>query len=1149
MQNRKQNLINTEKGRIIKLNVFIMILSLLFSLLQPLSVRANTSPTVPASIATLGFIPTDSVMDPTQPILYMTDNANRKLHAVNYQTKTISTLKLDLAPERLTYANGKLYVALLKSGHQYWTESPLEGAIAVVDTKTFTLTKVFTIAADPYDIVVDHDGYIYTIPGSNQWSNIDGFSPITNEKMPNYRIMRFQSLAEMHPINNRIYTVDTDSSPRDMSFFDVSNGVVQSQKDSPYHGDYTMATNFRLSPDGNYVFNGSGEIFDANLIHLSSLNMKFTDVTFDISKNKFYLGNKDAKGITAFDYGTELNRVFTKLGQISTNGYVNGLFSQYDKLIALTKNESGQYMIEVLGSDAGYDAPPQEPSDGGLPYTPPVVTAQFKTIGGGMNHSFLIKPDGTFWAWGNNTEGQLGDGSNDPKSIPTIITGLTNVVSASAGLGYTLILKNDETVWATGLNDYGQLGDGTVINKSTPAQVPNLTGVKLVAAGEDYSLALMNDGTVKAWGNNNGGQLGDGTTEHRTSPVTVSGLTEIVSIAAGQSENLALKADGTVWAWGISNNSPVQVTDLSGVIAVETGDSYSLALKSDGTVWAWGDNSLGQLANGSTLDSSSPVQVTGLNNIISIRHGVALKSDGTVWTWGSNEFGQLGIDSPDPYILNPVQVLGLSSVSSIGTGRSHILALKNDDSLWTWGNNAQGQLGNDSQNDLSSPYQALLARANGTIPDLAEGYFASGEGGFLVTPDMAIGVPWNTSNDVGVRISPDLTPKNSPYEGVKTFSGVIETGTVIMDKPTTMYTPGVVMMNLDTLFKDPYRLVDATKLAIFRVTSDGWEKIGGVIDYANHVIAATVSKFGTFTIMEDTKSFNRERLAGTTSNQTAVAVSQEGWPGGASAVVLAKDSDFPDALAGAPLAYKYNAPILLTNSKNLTQETEIEIDRLKPSTVYILGGTAAVSPEIENKLKSKNITIIRYGGYDQYDTAYEIAKAVGYKGRAVIANGNSFPDALSISSWAAFNGIPILLTASNYLPEATKNALSELEVYKTYVSGGSAVVSESVYNQLPEAERHAGFDRYETATAIAQELENDVGNLYITTGQNFPDALACSVLAARTKSAILLVEKNVPSSVSEFLREKKSDVKHLVVIGGEAVVNSAVVDSIKQSLK
>lgn len=1121
--------------------------------MQPLTVQANTFTTVPAPIATLGFIPTDSVLDPTQPILYMTDNANRKLYAVNYQTKTISTIKLDLAPERLTYSDGKLYVALLKSGHQYWTQSPSEGAIAVVDTNTFTLTKVFPIAADPYDIVVDHDGYIYTIPGSNQWTNIDGFSPITNEKMPNHMTMRFQSLAEMHPINNRIYTVDTDSSPRDMSFFDVSNGMVQSQKDSPYHGDYTMLTNFRLSPDGNFVFNGSGEIFDANLIHLSSLNMRFTDVTFDLSSNKFYLGNRDAKGITVFDYGSELNRVFTKIGQISTNGYVSSLYSQNDKLIALSKNNSGQFMIEVISS--GYGTPPQEdpsddPSDEELPtYMPKINNAQFKTIGGGTNHSFLIKPDGTFWAWGKNTEGQLGDGTNEPKSIPTLINGITDVASASAGLGHTLILKKDQTVWATGLNDYGQLGDGTDVNKSIPIQVPNLTGITSIATGKDYSLALMKDGTVKAWGNNNGGQLGDGTTVYRTSPVSVSGLTGIVAIAAGQSENLALKADGTVWVWGERNNRAVQVADIAGVIAVETGDSYSLVLKFDGTVWAWGDNSKGQLGNNSTNYSTFPVQISGLNNIISIRDGVALKSDGTVWTWGSNEFGQLGVDSSEPYILNPVQVLSLDSVSSIGTGYSHVLAIKNDDSLWTWGNNAQGQLGNDSQNNLSSPYRALLAGANGIIPDLAEGYFTSGEGGFLVTPDMAIAVPWNTSNDVSVRISPDLTPQSSPYEGVRTFSGVIETGTVIMDRPTTMYTPGAVMMNLDTLFTDPYRLVDATKLAIFRATAKGWEKIGGVIDHANHVIAATVSQFGTFAIMEDTKSFNRERLAGNTSNQTAVAVSQEGWPGGASAVVLAKDSDFPDALAGAPLAYKYNAPILLTDSKSLTLDTEIEIDRLKPSTVYILGGTAAVSQDVENKLKAKNITVIRYWGYDQYDTAHEIAKAVGYKGRAVIANGNSFPDALSISSWAAFNGIPILLTESNRLPEGTKNALSDLDVYQTFVAGGSAVVSENVFSQLPGAERQAGFDRYETATTIAQDLESDVGNLYITTGQNFPDALACSVLAARTKSAILLVEKNVPRSVSDFLKENKSDVKHLIVIGGEAVVSSAVVNSIKQALK
>ncbi|KGK91326.1 hypothetical protein DP73_04180 [Desulfosporosinus sp. HMP52] len=302
---------------------------------------------IPITIATLGFIPADSVLDLVKPILYMTDNANRRLYAVNYQTKTISFMQFDLAPERLTYAKEKLYIALLKSGHQYYTTSPLEGGIAIVDTKTFTLITQFAINTDPYDIVVDHDGYIYTMPGSNQWEPIDSFTE-DGQKVASSGNTRFWSPSEMHPLINRIYSVDTDSSPRDMEYFDVLNGLVQSQKDSPYHGDYNMATNFRLSPDGNYVFNGSGEIFDANLGHVTSLNTKFTDVTFDLANNKFYLGNKAGKGIMVFDYGTDLNRVFKQIGSISTNGYVQNLFFQNNSLIALSKNDPGQYIIEVL---------------------------------------------------------------------------------------------------------------------------------------------------------------------------------------------------------------------------------------------------------------------------------------------------------------------------------------------------------------------------------------------------------------------------------------------------------------------------------------------------------------------------------------------------------------------------------------------------------------------------------------------------------------------------------------------------------------------------------------------------------------------------------------------------------------------------------
>src|SRR5215217_2216276 len=244
-------------------------------------------------------------------------------------------------------------------------------------------------------------------------------------------------------------------------------------------------------------------------------------------------------------------------------------------------------------------------------------------------------------------------------------------------------LETFTTVAAWGDNFFGQLGNGVPLpypddSRSTmPLEVSNLDGAELkaIAGGANHSLALKNDGTVWAWGLNEDGELGDGTNTDSSTPVEVkdpndpSGyLSEVETIAAGSSHSLALKDDGTVWAWGNNESSqlgdgtnanstqPVKVANLSGVEAISGGGapSYSLALKDDGTVWAWGDNRAsqgtrigGQLSDDEVTSSNTPLQVSDLPGGIEAiaagaEHGLALKDDGTVWAWGNNWFGQLG---------------------------------------------------------------------------------------------------------------------------------------------------------------------------------------------------------------------------------------------------------------------------------------------------------------------------------------------------------------------------------------------------------------------------------------------------------------------------------------------------------------------------
>jgi alpha-tubulin suppressor-like RCC1 family protein/subtilisin family serine protease/chitodextrinase len=327
-------------------------------------------------------------------------------------------------------------------------------------------------------------------------------------------------------------------------------------------------------------------------------------------------------------------------------------------------------------------------------------------VSGMYEHCLALKNDGTVWAWGLNCDGQVGDGTNIDRTIPVQVSGLYGIVAIEGGGSHNLALKSDGTVWAWGANSEGQLGDGTTISKTTPVQVDGLKDIKAISAGYDHNLAIRKDGTVWAWGNNNSGQLGDGTVLSRHYPVQVQGLNLAYSISAGYSRSLVVKDDGTVWTLG---QNSTQVNGLSNIIAISAGQDHSFALKSDGTAWGWGWNWSGQLGDGTLESRNLPVKVRGSSIVSSItavaggeRHSLALKSNGTVWAWGNNEWGQLG-DCTTTNSSIPVQVMYLDGVISIARGGYHSLALKNDGTVRAWGYNDFGQLGDRTTESATSP--------------------------------------------------------------------------------------------------------------------------------------------------------------------------------------------------------------------------------------------------------------------------------------------------------------------------------------------------------------------------------------------------------------------------------------------------------------
>jgi hypothetical protein len=292
----------------------------------------------------LNFDVTDAVIHPTKPIIYITDSGNQKVYAVNYQTKQISAITFDLIPGSITFANNEVFVALSKGQHSAYHDDG--GAVAIINADTFTLTEQFD-TSDPFDIVVDRDGYIHIAPGSGQWTNMLCYDRKSKTLSSTVGVYNGFNIA-LHPILNKIYAVSTNISPTDMYFYNISEGKVISGTDSPYHGDYPMGKNLSISPDGNYIFNSAGTIFFPNLNYVSNLDTAFLDIAFNIEKDEFYTSIGDQL-IDVYNYGD-----FSWKNTFRISGTPIKLFFKDQQFISVSKmtgESSDRKMIELFKLD------------------------------------------------------------------------------------------------------------------------------------------------------------------------------------------------------------------------------------------------------------------------------------------------------------------------------------------------------------------------------------------------------------------------------------------------------------------------------------------------------------------------------------------------------------------------------------------------------------------------------------------------------------------------------------------------------------------------------------------------------------------------------------------------------------------------------
>ncbi|MBU8771460.1 bifunctional 2',3'-cyclic-nucleotide 2'-phosphodiesterase/3'-nucleotidase [Cytobacillus oceanisediminis] len=288
---------------------------------------------------------------------------------------------------------------------------------------------------------------------------------------------------------------------------------------------------------------------------------------------------------------------------------------------------------------------------------------------------------------------------------------------------------------------------------------------------------------------------------------------------------------------------------------------------------------------------------------------------------------------------------------------------------------------------------------------------------------------------------------------------------------------------------------------------------------------------------EDPLTF-ADRLSGKDRFKTAVEVSKKGWDS-SDVVVIARADDFADALAATPLAYKYDAPILLTKTKELNADTKNEIKRLGAKKVLIVGGTGAVSTAVQQEIsKDLKVWVKRISGADRFATAAEIAGELGGSAdTAILAYGGDYPDALSIAPYAAKNGIPILLTGKNSLPKATADVLANKE--NTILVGGSGVISTAVEKAVKNPTRYSGKDRFQTAVKVATELDEIKSKVFVSNGYGFADALTGSVLAAKEDAPLLLVKQGSLPAGTDALVDGKS----VVVLGGKGVVSEGLIEN------
>lgn len=374
------------------------------------------------------------------------------------------------------------------------------------------------------------------------------------------------------------------------------------------------------------------------------------------------------------------------------------------------------------GSEAMTGLAPTEADSEAEPVARVRATGDAGLVAAGGRHSCTLS-SGVAYCWGANDRGQLGDGEQETRDIPTPVVGDIEFSQLAAGLAHTCGVTRSGEAYCWGAGDRGQLGDATTASRSAPSRVAGRWAFRTVRTGNNHSCGLTTGGEIACWGANSNGQLGDGGAGTRSVPVRAAAETRFVAVAAGWNHSCGIAVDGAVWCWGSNSDgqlgtgstgdqrTPQRVAATARFTAIAAGGNHTCAVSEDGEAWCWGRNNYGQLGTGGTAAQLVPAKVAGGARFASVSlggvHSCGRTSGGQAWCWGRNVYGQLG-DGTTTDRDTPVRVAGGSTFAAISVSGAHTCGTSPAGEVACWGFNVQGQLGDGTRNHLARPSRVTL---------------------------------------------------------------------------------------------------------------------------------------------------------------------------------------------------------------------------------------------------------------------------------------------------------------------------------------------------------------------------------------------------------------------------------------------------------